>query len=138
VLVLVGVAIAVVAFDGASTLVVCGVAVSLSYLLQAVVVDRAVRRDLPRASSNGWHSLARHFLVSVLTIAPAAFLGRLVAHVGASRVMTLAGVAGGILAGVVAYIGVQSIMRSPEVASLRRTSEPAGPLTPIAEGGAVR
>ncbi len=137
VLILIGVVLAVVMFDGASTLLVCGLAVAVAYLVQAMIVDRSVRGGLPRLPGGRLQALARHFLVSAFTIAPAALLGRLVAHAGASRAATLAGVAGGTLAGLVAYVGAQTLLRAPEVTSLRRSSATPAALTPATEGSAV-
>jgi putative peptidoglycan lipid II flippase len=137
VVVLAGVVVAVLMFDGASTLLACGVAVVVAHLVQALIVDRSVRRDLPPLPTSRWHALARHFLVSGMTIVPAALLGRLVAHVGASRVTTIAGVVGGTVAGLVAYIGVQMILHAPEVTALRRANDASGPLTPLTEGSVL-
>lgn len=116
---LAGVAAAVVLFDGTAALAALGIAVTFGSFVQAVVVDRAARRDMFGLEVRAWGALRQDLVASIVTVGPAALLARLVTDVVGGRAGLLAGVALGCLVAMAGYAAVLVALRAPARVGIR-------------------
>jgi putative peptidoglycan lipid II flippase len=116
---LVGIPIAVGAFDGAAAIAALGIVNGIGQLVRCVIVDAAARHGTPHMP-DWWRPLARHIWVALVTIGVASLVARAAIN-GDSRIGALAQVAFGATVGLVGYVLVQSALHAPELPdSLRR------------------
>jgi peptidoglycan biosynthesis protein MviN/MurJ (putative lipid II flippase) len=120
---LVGIPVAVSLFSGAARLAALGAVVVVGELTRAIVVDRAARRGTPSVGVSWWRAVLRHVLVALVTIGTAAVIAHLVLDRDGGRIGALAEIVLATSIGLLAYIGLQSALRAPELpAPLRRRS----------------
>ncbi len=130
-LLLVGAPIVAVTLDDARLLFGLGMLMTGGELVRSLITDRAARRGTHSQGSSLVHNLARHITVALITIGPAAILGRAVqsalsghAHVGA-----IVGVLVGVGTGLLGYIVVQALLSAPELPPRLRLDSRRSPMS---------
>jgi putative peptidoglycan lipid II flippase len=120
---LLGIPIAVNAFEGAGAIAALGLVNGIGQLSRCVIVDSAARRDTPH-NADWWRPLVRHAGIALLTIGVAAAAARLLIS-GDSRIGALVQVMLGGGLGLVGYVLLQSALRAPELPNALRRGPPA-------------
>lgn len=130
-LLLVGAPIATEVLSGARVLLCLGAFVTLGELARALISDRAARRGTHAHGASLVHSLIRHITVALVTIAPAAVLGRAVQHAlaGHAHIGAIIGVGVGVGAGLAGYLVVQALLNAPELPPSLRLDSWRSPAT---------
>jgi putative peptidoglycan lipid II flippase len=121
-LVLVGAPVAAAALNGSAVLVGLGVIMTLGELVRSLVCDRAACRGTPGARDRRVRNLARHVGVALLTITPAAALGRLAQDAVGGHAGAVVGVAVALGCGLGAYVAAQAMLGAPELPPNRVTA----------------
>ena len=103
------------ALSGAAVLVGLGLTVTLGEITRAAISDRAARKGTRRQGPSRIATLIRHCGVAVATIVPASFLGRAAQDAVGGHIGAVIGVAIGAGGGLLAYVGVQSLLGAQEL-----------------------
>jgi hypothetical protein len=102
--------------DDRAVLIVLGLAVSLGNLVSAFQLGRVVRRKLPSGQESVAPALLRAFVGSLAMAGPAYLTALGVAHVLPGEAQNLMAVVIAVVVGVLAFLGAQRLMHSPELA----------------------
>jgi hypothetical protein len=114
-LTLVGLVVAVVEFDGAATLAVIGLAVTVSEIARSIIVGRGAARETTTSDGPLKQNFVRHVVIALVTVGPAALLADVIAAaIGTHAGAVLAVAIGGCVA-LALYLGVQSALDAPEI-----------------------
>ena len=116
VIVVAGALVSATMLHGPAVLAGLGLTVTLGELARSIVGDFAVRKGSHRVGPSRVQGLLRHAGAAVITIGPAALLGRAVQHIlGGGQTGAIGGVGLGVGAGLVGYVLVQSLLGAPEL-----------------------
>jgi len=114
---LIGAPIAVHAFTGPRVLLSLGICATLGELCRALISDRAARRGTHHQGTSLATNLFRHVTIALITIVPAAVLGRVIQHAlnGHAHIGAIIGVTIGVGAGLAGYLVLQGLFSAPEL-----------------------